>query len=80
MCRVLRREMTRQTSPPSAARPEISFSPTDEDVISVLLEKLTYLPLAIVQAASYMNMTQEPMKTYLELVGETRRRSGQASQ
>ncbi|KIW18868.1 hypothetical protein PV08_03157 [Exophiala spinifera] len=40
----------------------------DENDTSVLLDKLTYLPLAIFQAASYMNMTQEPLKTYLELM------------
>jgi nucleoside phosphorylase/tetratricopeptide (TPR) repeat protein len=33
-----------------------------------LLEKLTYLPLAIVQAASYMNMTQRSVQTYLKLL------------
>jgi tetratricopeptide (TPR) repeat protein len=40
----------------------------DRAILSTLLEKLTYLPLAIVQAASFMNMTQRPVQTYLELL------------
>ncbi|EXJ82183.1 hypothetical protein A1O3_05996 [Capronia epimyces CBS 606.96] len=42
----------------------------DENLTSALLERLTYLPLAIIQAASYINMTQEPVKTYLDLLDE----------
>lgn len=33
-----------------------------------LLEKLAYLPIAIVQAASYLNMTGRPVYKYLELL------------
>ncbi|OAP63059.1 hypothetical protein AYL99_02286 [Fonsecaea erecta] len=46
-------------------KPEIA---ADENETTILLDKLTYLPLAIFQAASYMNMTQEPLATYLELM------------
>ncbi|KIX00980.1 uncharacterized protein Z518_10046 [Rhinocladiella mackenziei CBS 650.93] len=35
-----------------------------------LLEKLAFLPLAIVQAASFINMTQRPVQTYVELLDE----------
>ncbi|KIV84987.1 hypothetical protein PV11_00730 [Exophiala sideris] len=42
----------------------------DQAAVSTLLDKLTFLPLAIVQAASYINMTQETVKTYLELMEE----------
>jgi tetratricopeptide (TPR) repeat protein len=48
-------------------KPEIA---ADQKATSVLLERLTYLPLAIIQAASYINMTQEPLETYLELLYE----------
>ncbi|KIW74162.1 hypothetical protein Z517_12572 [Fonsecaea pedrosoi CBS 271.37] len=48
-------------------KPEMA---ADENLTSVLLEKLTYLPLAIIQAASYINMTQDPLETYLELLFE----------
>ncbi|OQE26123.1 hypothetical protein PENFLA_c007G06998 [Penicillium flavigenum] len=41
---------------------------TDEDVLPGLLRKLTYLPLAIVQAASYINETGESLKTYEALL------------
>lgn len=37
---------------------------------SKLLEKLTYLPLAVVQAASYLNERQESVETYLELLDD----------
>jgi hypothetical protein len=48
-------------------RPDLA---ANRNATSSLLEKLTYLPLAIIQAASYMNMTQEPVQTYLELLDE----------
>jgi hypothetical protein len=48
-------------------KPEMA---ADENETSILLDKLTYLPLAVFQAASYMNMTQEPLTTYLELMDE----------
>ncbi|OQV09550.1 hypothetical protein CLAIMM_13658, partial [Cladophialophora immunda] len=48
-------------------KPEMA---ADKNVTSILLDRLTCLPLAIIQAASYMNMTQEPLKTYLELMDE----------
>lgn len=35
------------------------------------MEKLTYLPLAIIQSASFLNMTQRSLQTYLELLGES---------
>ena len=35
---------------------------TDEGSLPGLLRKLTYLPLAIVQAASYINETRESLK------------------
>jgi hypothetical protein len=37
-----------------------------------LLEKLAYLPLAIVQAASFINRTQEPVQTYFKLLDQTK--------
>jgi hypothetical protein len=40
----------------------------ERDARSTLLEKLADLPLAIVQAASFINMTQWPVQTYLELL------------
>ena len=42
----------------------------DRSALFSLLDKLTYLPLAIVQAASYMNMTQRPVQVYLELLDQ----------
>jgi hypothetical protein len=48
-------------------RPDLT---ANRNAISSLLEKLTYLPLAIIQATSYMNMTQEPVQTYLKLLNE----------
>lgn len=39
-----------------------------EDDTKSLLEKLTYLPLAIVQAASYINQNGESLATYLSLL------------
>ncbi|KAJ6042987.1 FabD/lysophospholipase-like protein [Penicillium canescens] len=40
----------------------------DEGLLPGLLQKLTYLPLAIVQAASYINETGESLKTYEALL------------
>ncbi|CAG8001826.1 unnamed protein product [Penicillium nalgiovense] len=41
---------------------------TDEGLLPGLLHKLTYLPLAIVQAASYINETGESLETYEALL------------
>jgi tetratricopeptide (TPR) repeat protein len=41
---------------------------SDEGLLPGLLRKLTYLPLAIVQAASYLNETGESLKTYEALL------------
>jgi tetratricopeptide (TPR) repeat protein len=41
---------------------------TDEGLLPGLLRKLTYLPLAIVQAAAYINETGESLKTYAALL------------
>ncbi|KAK3385401.1 hypothetical protein B0H63DRAFT_182369 [Podospora didyma] len=43
----------------------------DEALTTVLLEKLTYLPLAITQAAAYINTKQLPIAEYLELLNGT---------
>jgi hypothetical protein len=40
-----------------------------------LLRKLTYLPLAIVQAAAYINVTGESLKNYGALFPETARKT-----
>ncbi len=40
----------------------------DENDAKSLLEQLTYLPLAIVQAASYINKNDIPLSTYLSLL------------
>ncbi|RMZ89583.1 hypothetical protein DV736_g3190, partial [Chaetothyriales sp. CBS 134916] len=61
------REEARKILTNTLEKPETA---ADENLTSVLLEKLTYLPLAIIQAATYINMTQEPMKIYLELLNE----------
>ena len=42
----------------------------DRLTISTLLEKLTFLPLAITQAASFINMTQISAKSYLNLLDQ----------
>ncbi|KAK5327659.1 hypothetical protein LTR93_003045 [Exophiala xenobiotica] len=47
------------------AKPEIL---RDHENTLELLDKLTCLPLAIVQAASYLNKNDESIKTYLELL------------
>jgi hypothetical protein len=46
-------------------KPEMA---ADRDAVSILLNKLTYLPLAIAQAASHINTTEEKVATYLRLV------------
>ncbi|PVH67903.1 hypothetical protein DL98DRAFT_442468 [Cadophora sp. DSE1049] len=43
---------------------------THKDDAKSLLEKLTYLPLAIVQAASYINQNDESLATYLSLLAD----------
>jgi len=43
----------------------------DRPTISTLVNKLAYLPLAIVQAASFINMTQRPVQTYIELLDKS---------
>lgn len=43
----------------------------DRTTTLALLEKLAYLPLAIVQAASFINRAQEPVQTYLKLLDQT---------
>ncbi|KAJ5970810.1 FabD/lysophospholipase-like protein [Penicillium vulpinum] len=40
----------------------------DESLLTGLLQKLTYLPLAIVQAAAYINVTGESLKNYEALL------------
>src|SRR5271156_6192500 len=50
------------------AKPEIL---TDLDASLILLERLTYLPLAIAQAATYINMNDESIQVYLELLNDT---------
>ena len=44
---------------------------SDQTSLSTLLERLAHLPLAIVQAAAYINMTQRPVQTYLELLDQS---------
>ncbi len=43
----------------------------DRPTILTLVDKLAYLPLAIVQAASFINMTQRPVQTYVELLDKS---------
>ncbi|EWZ28528.1 hypothetical protein FOZG_17741 [Fusarium oxysporum Fo47] len=50
---------------------EMSLS--DEQVIDHLLTLLTYLPLAITQAAAYLNENQMPLTEYLQLFENTDR-------
>ncbi|EXJ79944.1 hypothetical protein A1O3_08230 [Capronia epimyces CBS 606.96] len=49
--------------------PESSLA--DREETELLLEKLTYLPLAIVQAASYINENDASINDYLELLDST---------
>ncbi|KAL4817230.1 putative kinesin light chain [Aspergillus spinulosporus] len=42
----------------------------DDHVTSMLLEKLAFLPLAISQAAAYINQTDISLATYMVLLGE----------
>ncbi|KAI6477911.1 hypothetical protein MCOR13_011746, partial [Pyricularia oryzae] len=42
-----------------------------EQTVFELLEFLTYLPLAIVQAASYMNVTTASVSQYIHLLRNT---------
>ncbi|KAL9624965.1 MAG: hypothetical protein Q9160_001012 [Pyrenula sp. 1 TL-2023] len=48
-------------------KPELAV---DRNVTTAVMEKLTYLPLAITQSASFINMTQRPVQTYLQLLDE----------
>ena len=48
-------------------RPEMT---ADHDITLKLLDTLACLPLAIAQPAAYMNMTQQPVRTYLQLLDE----------
>ena len=50
------------------AKPEIL---TDIDATSKLVETLQYLPLAIVQAAAYININDETVQNYLDLLDDT---------
>jgi hypothetical protein len=43
----------------------------DREALSTLLAKLTYLPLAIVQASAFINETQHPVQTYLKLLDKS---------
>ncbi|KAF7539268.1 hypothetical protein G7054_g2248 [Neopestalotiopsis clavispora] len=45
-----------------------SLTPQDEDTARDLLTHLTYLPLAIAQAAAYLNQTKMPIHRYLDLL------------
>lgn len=45
--------------------------PPDETITNELLQELTYLPLAIAQAAAYLNRNQMPIKKYLALLRGT---------
>lgn len=40
----------------------------DEELVAELLTRLTYLPLAISQAAAYLNQTKSPIQVYLRLL------------
>ncbi|EXU98176.1 tetratricopeptide repeat and NB-ARC domain protein [Metarhizium robertsii] len=42
--------------------------PLDEALVTELLTYLTFLPLAITQAAAYLNVTMAPIQTYLGLL------------
>jgi tetratricopeptide (TPR) repeat protein len=42
----------------------------DAVAVSTLLENLAFLPLAITQAAAFINMTQVPVQTYLKLLDQ----------
>ncbi|EXJ87373.1 hypothetical protein A1O3_04332 [Capronia epimyces CBS 606.96] len=42
----------------------------DRDTILILVQKLACLPLAIVQAASFIAQTQRPVQTYIELLDQ----------
>ncbi|KAG9242296.1 hypothetical protein BJ878DRAFT_555788 [Calycina marina] len=48
-------------------RPELNLSTHEHDAKS-LLKQLTYLPLAIVQAAAYINKNEIPLAKYLSLL------------
>ena len=50
------------------AKPDIL---TDLDATLALLERLTYLPLAIVQAASYININDVSIPLYLDLLSDS---------
>jgi tetratricopeptide (TPR) repeat protein len=50
------------------AKPDIL---ADLDATSTLLERLTYLPLAIVQAAAYINMNDVSILVYLDLLNDS---------
>ncbi|KAK3175568.1 hypothetical protein K4F52_010160 [Lecanicillium sp. MT-2017a] len=43
----------------------------NEQGVATLLETLTYLPLAIAQAAAYLNETRESIDEYIRLLGNT---------
>ncbi|KIX08880.1 uncharacterized protein Z518_03537 [Rhinocladiella mackenziei CBS 650.93] len=43
----------------------------DKEGVADLLCELTYLPLAITQAAAYINTTGVPIRKYVELIGKT---------
>ena len=49
--------------------PKLDLGKHEDDAKS-LLDKLTYLPLAIVQAASYINQNNESLATYLSLLAD----------
>ncbi|KIX02910.1 uncharacterized protein Z518_08853 [Rhinocladiella mackenziei CBS 650.93] len=51
-------------------RLEATTLAADRAILLTLANKLACLPLAIVQAASFTNMTQQPVQTYLELLDE----------
>jgi tetratricopeptide (TPR) repeat protein len=42
----------------------------DRTALTTLVERLAYLPLAIVQASAYINETQRPVQSYLKLLNE----------
>lgn len=44
------------------------IDPQDGDLVEDLLHELEYLPLAIAQAAAYLNRTRIPIQRYLELL------------
>ncbi|KAI1321868.1 TPR-like protein [Xylariaceae sp. FL0255] len=48
-----------------------SFRPKDEAKISDLIEELHYHPLALTNAAAYLNMTKSPVQKYLDLLHGT---------